>query len=163
MFTVELVGDRELITRLTEIGPQLRGNLRRAVAKIGLDMQRRVMEKLSGEVLKVRTGVLRSSINFRGPEETATGVTGSVGTKVKYARVHEFGFHGTVNVKAHIRQVTQVFGRPISATQHVRAHSMRMNLPERSFLRSTLREMTPEIKAGLESAVKSTLETAVHR
>ncbi len=163
MLTAYLIGDQELIARLSALGPQVRGSLSRAVARLGLEMMRRVKAKLSGPVLKVRTGILRSSVNFSGPRETATGVTGSVGTKVRYAAVHEFGFHGTVSVRAHLRQITQAFGRPIAPTSvNVSAHSMRMNLPERSFLRSTLRDMTPEIRAELDQAVRGVVGKAVH-
>jgi phage gpG-like protein len=158
MLTAYVVGDREVIARLEALGPEISRSLSRAVTKLGLDLQRHVQaRKLTGQALRVRTGTLRSSINFSGVQQTATAITGSVGTKVKYAGVHEFGFAGTVNVRAHLRHVKQVFGRPIAATQNVRAHSRRVNLPERSFLRAALREMEPQIKAGLEHALQEAL------
>jgi phage gpG-like protein len=128
------------------------GAVSRFVRRFGFDVQSAVQAKLSGSVLRVRTGTLRSSINTK-IDESATSVTATIGTNVKYAAVHEFGFHGTVTVRAHLRHITQAWGRPIAPTvQHVGAYSRRMNLPERSFLRSTMREMTPAFQSGIEDA-----------
>ncbi len=158
MITATLVGDRELIARLSSMPRNVQSGLARAITRLGLELQRKVQsEKLSGQVLKVRTGVLRSSINLK-VDQSATAITASVGTAVKYAKVHEFGFSGTVSVRAHLRQITQAFGHPIApTTQHVGAHSRRMNLPERSFLRSSLREMQGAIKSGIAEAVHQEL------
>jgi hypothetical protein len=73
---------------------------------------------------------------------------------VSYARQHEYGFAGAVSVKAHLRMVKKAFGRSITPTQvHVRAHARNVVYPERSFLRSALKDMTPEILQALSSAV----------
>jgi hypothetical protein len=59
-----------------------------------------------------------------------------------------------VMVKEHLRMQTVAWGRPINPIEvSVRAHSMRMNLPEKSFLRSSLADMHDEIIAALELAV----------
>lgn len=52
--------------------------------------------------LDVRTTRLRNSISSK---VTSTGnrITGQIGTNVPYARFHELGFRGTVNVSAHTR------------------------------------------------------------
>jgi hypothetical protein len=48
-------------------------------------------------------------------------------------------------VPAHQRMVTMAFGKRITPrVTTVRAHMVRMNLPQRSFLRSSLRDMAPE-------------------
>lgn len=156
MITAYIIGDREVIARFAAMGEKAQQSLSRAVMQLGLELDRRVKQKLSGEVLKVRTGVLRSSTNL-SVSQTPTSVLATEGTNVRYARVHEFGFQGTVSVRAHLRHVVQVFGRPIAATQNVRAHTRRMNLPERSFLRSALREMEPQIRTGMEAAVREGL------
>jgi phage gpG-like protein len=62
-------------------------------------------EELSGprpEKLDVRTTRLRGSI---ASEVTLNekGVTGRVGTNIAYGALHEFGFVGTMNVRAHTR------------------------------------------------------------
>ncbi len=86
-------------------------------------------------------------------------VSGKVGTNVSYARMHEFGFDGVVTVKEHLRMQTMAFGRSIIPRKvTVKAHEMHLHLPERSFLRSALAEMRPEIlnevKAAINEGVK---------
>lgn len=161
MIRVTLVGTEELKARFESMYPKARDSVRRAVSKLAIGLQRKVIsEKLSGQVLKNRTGTLRRSIIER-VEETDTAITGIVGTNLVYAAVHEYGFSGTVNVREHTRRVTMAFGRTIAPVETtVRAHPMRMNLPERSYLRSSLRESQQTIEDGLSSAVKEAVESA---
>jgi phage gpG-like protein len=126
------------------------------IQELSLKLQRHVIEdKLSGQVLKVRTGTLRRSINRR-VTMSDTSIQASVGTNVKYARIHEYGFTGPEQVKAHLRKITMAFGKPLKEprTVNVRAFTRQMNLPERSFLRSALADMTGEILDGMTAAVK---------
>lgn len=52
-----------------------------------------------------------------------------------YAAVHNFGFKGTVNVRAHKRDIEQAFGKAIrKTTVQVSAHRRKMNMPQREFL-----------------------------
>jgi phage gpG-like protein len=158
---VTIVGDIELKARFAALYPKARDAVRNAVSRLTIGLQNKVVsEKLSGQVLKNRTGTLRRSIIER-VEESATSITGIVGTNLVYAAAHEYGFQGTVNVREHTRRISQAFGRPIAPVEAtVRAHSMRMNLPERSYLRSSLREYQPTIEDGLSSAVKEAVESA---
>jgi hypothetical protein len=104
-------------------------------------------------VLKSRTGALRSGIDLR-VAQSARGVTASVFTDLRYAAAQEYGFAATVSVGASLRRIREAFGRPIAEkTISVRAHNRRMNLPERSFLRSALEDMTPAIREGVEAAL----------
>ena len=96
-------------------------------------------DKLSGDPLKVKTGRLRRSINA---SFTNGGKTGRAGTNVNYGAVHELGLQ--VVIREHMRTMTHIFGKPvdprlIKVSQHTR------KFPERSFLRSALKEMEPEI------------------
>jgi hypothetical protein len=54
------------------------------------------------------TGRLRQSVTSN-VTRSADRVIGRVGSAVKYAAFHEFGFHGVQNVKAHTRVVDQTF------------------------------------------------------
>lgn len=101
-----------------------------------------VREKLSGPVLRVRTGRLRQSIHTT-VEKMAGGFLGKIGTNVKYAGIHEFG--GTIIVPTIYpvkKKALRFFigGQEIFAKK-VKAHAIKM--PERSYLRSSLQEMTP--------------------
>jgi phage gpG-like protein len=157
VIAIGVIGDRELIARFDAMPGRVHDSLARAVTRLGLELQHTVQEKLSGEVLRVRSGTLRSSINTR-TEDTTIAVSATVGTNLRYAAAHEFGFHGTVSVKAQMRQIKEAWGRSIRPkTIQIHAHMMRMNLPERSFLRSALVEMQGAIEAGLEDAVAAAI------
>jgi len=126
-----------------------------------LKLQRLIItQKLSGQVLKRRTGNLASSINVGGPMTatdffaTPAEIIGRVGTKVWYGKVHEYG--GSFTVKAHDREVSQVFGKSVTPfTQHVRSYTA--NFPERSFLRSGLKDMSSQMRDAIANAVKESL------
>ncbi|MFX6778543.1 hypothetical protein ABTH52_20150, partial [Acinetobacter baumannii] len=85
-----------------------------------------------------------------------SAVIGIVSTNVKYGRIHEYGFSGTVAVRESLRQVNKAFGRPIQTREvAVRAHSRRVNLPARSFLRSALHDLADAgvIQAEIDAPV----------
>lgn len=117
-------------------------------------------EKLSGQVLKVRTGTLRHDVNHR-VQALAGVVRGTVGVRVRYGAPHEYGFKGQVNIKAHLRTIKQAWGRPIAPRSvPVRAFSRVLELPERSFLRSALADMTPAIRTDLVNSVTRAVQGA---
>lgn len=142
MIKAELHGDAEVVAKLNSYAPRIREELRVGIGRLALKLARKVQrEKLSGQVLKVRTGRLRRSVNDIVVDE-GEKVSGIVSTPVKYAPPHEYGFSGTVTVKEHLRTIKQAFGRAITPRQiTVSEHKAKMNLPERSFLRSALAEM----------------------
>lgn len=115
-----------------------------------------VQNKLSGQVLKRRTGTLASSINVGGAqtateiEQTPKEIIAKVGTKVKYGRIHEEG--GAFKVPAHERLITQAFGNPITPTVvHVGAYVA--HYPQRSFLRSSVRDLSARIREDLSAEI----------
>jgi len=55
--------------------------------------------------LGVVTSRLRSSVRATTPVVNGTRIECSIGTNVSYAGVHEFGFNGTVSVRAHQRRL----------------------------------------------------------
>lgn len=145
MIKATIIGDSALITRMNGLNSSVRASLRAAVLELSIKLQRRVKaDKLSGQVLKVRTGRLRRSINYR-VQEQSNGVFGFVGTNVKYGAAHEYGYAGVVNVKAHLRKSKD-------KASPVRAHTRTVNMPERSFLRSALNDMKLEITQGIKQA-----------
>jgi phage gpG-like protein len=156
MISGYLVGDAEVVQRLDALGPKLRDEMKVGIGRAVLKLTNMVKrDKLSGQVLMPRTDVLRRSIGYALSDE-GSKVAGIVSTNVKYARAHEYGFKGTVSVRESMRTIKQAFGRPIApVTVTVRAHSMKMNLPERSFLRSALADLEASgaIRAELEAAI----------
>jgi phage gpG-like protein len=150
MITAELLGDQEVVLRLKSLPDRVRDALKKAMTLAMLDLRAYVAQnKLSGQVLKVRTGTLRRSITQR-VTETETSITGVVGTNVSYAAVHEYGFSGLVTVKEHLRRSKS------GKESVVRSYARQMNMPERSFLRSALRDKTNEIQARLAKVLQET-------
>jgi len=89
--------------------------------------------------LGVVTGRLRSSLSSSRAEKTSTGYTTRIGTNVKYAEVHEFGFRGVVRVRGFTR-------RRKGISEFVSAHSRRMDVPARPFMRPALSDRTNQMK-----------------
>jgi phage gpG-like protein len=87
----------------------------------------------SGQTL-IDTGRLMNSITSMGSSEAVR-----VGTNVEYAAAHHFGVDKQISqqVRAHVRRITQAFGKPIPLTEvQVGAHqrSRHLKLPARPFM-----------------------------
>lgn len=159
MLKMEFIGGDVLAAVLRSYGGKVQTAIVQSIGRSALRLQSEVMDnRLSGQVLNIRTGNLHRSIH---QQVTSSGglVVGEVNTNVRYGVAHEYGFAGTVNVKASMRQIRQAFGRPLKSPRYVqiRAHSRNVKLPERSFLRSALRDMKPEIEADLQKSIKGAL------
>lgn len=161
---VVAVSAESLIARLKGMPEKFRIRVGIAVARLTIKIQARVKDKLSGEVLHVRTGTLRRSIN-REVQQRSDGIFGVVGTNVEYAAVHEFGFNGAVTVRAHLRRSKAQFALPKKnrvgkdgGEVFVRQHTRMVNLPERSFLRSSLREFQNEIVEDMRTAAREAIQ-----
>lgn len=154
MIAALFVADDRVLSRLRSLPGAAEAGLVQAITRLATDLRRNVQDELSGQVLSTRSGSLVSSIDLR-VDRSATAITGTVFSNSPYARVHEYGFVGAVNVKASLRRITEAFGRPIAGkTIGVRAHTRVMNLPQRSFLRIALEAMEPEIQDSLETALR---------
>lgn len=153
-----VTGDAEVARRFDTMSDRLRAELRASVGRLSIKLQRQVsQEKLSGQVLKVRTGRLRRSIAQAVTEE-GSRVVGVVSTNVSYAPAHEYGFTGSVSVSAHLRMIMQAWGKPIAPREvQVKSFTRPMKLPERSFLRSALRELANS------GAIETEFDNAVQR
>jgi phage gpG-like protein len=104
-----------LLARLSGVAPKLQANLVRVIRRLAIEVQGAVKEtKLSGQALHVRTGTLRRSINQR-VDVMGENIIATVGTNVRYAAVHEFGFDGPVHVREHLRKYTHLTSADYSA------------------------------------------------
>lgn len=117
-----------------------------------------------GGALNVKTGRLRRSVHdavIAQPNE----VIGVVSTNVKYARAHEYGFSGAVTVREHLRMAKTAFGRAIKNPRQVivKTHSRKVEIPERSFLRSALKELKDEIGLDLQRSVAKAIREKSER
>lgn len=170
--TVEVLGAASVKADLAAIGENRRSAVRDAVKGWGIRVVNHVKRnKLTGQVLRVRTGRLRSSINERLTESGNT-ITSTIGTAVGYGADWERGFAGTFAVRAHIRRIKsrsshrtewilQSYNdakrrRVETATgiAFVSAHDRTVAQAPRPFLRPSLAELRPQILAGLARAVQ---------
>lgn len=160
MITAQLIGSQELIRKFLMLGPATKKSLTTSFTALVYKLQANVKrDKLSGQVLSVRTGTLRRSIYGKVVAKD-TFIYGVVGTNVKYAAAHEYGFKGKVTVREHLRKITKAYGKDLAEPKSVMvmAYSRKMNLPERSFLRSALKDMEPEITQTLENVLRTSLK-----
>jgi phage gpG-like protein len=158
VITARLVGDDAMLGWLRAIPDAVASGIARAISQLGIDLQRRIQEdELSGQILAARSDSLKSSIDLE-IDQSGDEVSATVSSDSVYAHVHEYGFSGTLNVRASLRRITEAFGRPISQkTINVRAYRRRMELPERSFMRSALEDMDPAIRDEVEAALGEAL------
>jgi len=122
------------------------GDLRpalRAIGRAGVNQTRRRFQagrgpdgaawkksnKPTGQTL-IDKGLLLRSISDRPPEANAV----EWGSNRSYARVHQLGFNGPVQVPTHVRRFTHIFGRPANGVATVKAHTRRMKMPARPYL-----------------------------
>jgi hypothetical protein len=149
-----VIGDGQALERLHALPEAVNSRLLRTISQLGIELQSNVQQdKLSGQVLRSRTGSLRSSIGLR-VDQSDGAFSASVFTDSRYAGVQEYGFAGTVSVRASLRRIRAAFGGPIAEkTISVKAYDRRMDLPERSFLRSALEDLTPAIRDGVAAAL----------
>lgn len=162
-FTLTHSGTDELSLRLRGLPANVRDTLRTAIAAqaqmlVGVIQD----EKLSGQVLNVRTGRLRDSVTYDLRADD-TGITATITAPatspagVPYGLIQEQGYSGTV--RAHVRTITQAFGRSIAPRQ-ITAPAHPMTLPPRPFMGPALAENSPAITTALTAALAQALETA---
>ena len=98
MITGYLIGDQQLIERLRALPSAVNSGLLCAITRLGIELQREVrQDKLGGQVLRSRTGSLRSSIDLSVDNGGGT-ITATVFSDSRYAGAQEYGFTGTVSV-----------------------------------------------------------------
>lgn len=147
MITARIVKGAEIGKEFRALEPKIDSALHRTVRRLALKLTARVKRKLSGEVLNVRTGRLRRSVHPE-LEFSANRALAVVGTNVIYGRVHEYG--ATITPKKAKALRFQIGGKWFTRQKVV--------IPERSFLRSSLREMVPEIKTELARQINNELK-----
>lgn len=110
-----------------------------------------------------RTGELASEMD-EWVDDAINRITGYVSFTGDYAKAGalEYGAPGPRNrnsVKAHPERLSHVFARHLAAplTVMVAAHTRRLNIREYRFARGALETLTPQIEAGLQTAIDERL------
>ncbi len=161
MIHATMVGDQEIERWMAGRAAHLQNAVDTTMARLVIKLARKVKEeKLTGQVLKTGpTGTLRRSISPEVRSETRR-ITGIVGTNVVYAAIHEFGGRTSPHDILPKRARALAFRAPWGPgrgegglTVLARVHHPGSVIPERSYLRSALREMEPEIRQAFQDAI----------
>ena len=168
MLAGRIVGAETVVSQLMSVSPLVHNRVKDRVSRLAMTLLTKVkQEKLSGQVLHNVTGNLRASINQR-VEDMGNAIVGSVGTNIVYARPHEFGIdqHKMVQVHEYLRRNLDLatakwrlkHKMPVPmVTVHAFTRNQHTVLPERSFLRSALGEMRPQVREELIDALRGSL------
>ena len=156
MISVQIINGDRIAARLQGCTSRIRSAIREAIQITAIDLEAQVKEKLSGPVLRVRSGRLRNSI-VSAVTDDATSVTGTVAANTPYAAIQEYG--GTT--RAHLIQARDAQSLAfMMGGKMVFAKSVQhpgSNIPARSYLRSTLAENAGTISDRLSHAVQQAL------
>jgi hypothetical protein len=158
MITGHLVGVEEVLSWLRATPETVDTGLARAITRLGIELQRRIQEnELSGRSLAGRFGSLTSNVDLR-IDQTADAVAATV-SRDSGSPIGEKGFTGRSGLKDNLRHIKKAIGRPLLGKMFItQARNRQTALPESSFLRLALEEMTPsihdEVEAALSEAVK---------
>lgn len=91
MIKLIVKGERELKSWFGKVQTQHIREAEKTVTKVLIHLRDKIVEKLSGRILNVKTGRLRTGIAVIPAKATPTGWDGKVFTNVKYAKIHETG------------------------------------------------------------------------
>lgn len=146
--SIDLQGDLELQANMKKLGADLPGVLLTSMQRILLMLQGYAKaNKLSGQVLKVRTGRLRSSITGQETAEIIPGaVIGKFGSNVVYARIHEYG--GVINR----------IGKRQGLNEITVLHNYQIKIPARPYLNPTVQENQSRIMQIIRESVTEAVQ-----
>jgi phage gpG-like protein len=162
MIGVSLEGADALDQRLGGYADALANDLTAKASVLATALADKVkFEKLSGEVLNTRSGALKDSIAAEVSTD-GDGILAVVGSQgdVKYAAIQEYGgrtaAHEILPDKASVLAfLVGGVARFARRVQHPGS-----NIPDRSYLRSSLDEMRDDIVAALTEAINQSWEAS---
>jgi hypothetical protein len=178
-YTIELdlKGMQERLAALG--GPKFTRTILSAVRLTMQGWLRATVQKMSGPYLGVVTGTARRSM-ISTSVASADTVIGRFGSPLIYVRAHELGFSGSVQVAAHTRMLTGNIKKakirlrkaqrrlgadePIDLrnfsgfgsfkrTAFVRAHTRRVDMWARRFMRDSIAEDQPKLNDRMRRAI----------
>jgi phage gpG-like protein len=125
---------------------------------LAVALQAKIQQKLSGEVLQMKSGALAGSIGVT-IDELPTGVAVRIATSpnVKYAAIHEYG--GTIPPHQIVPDKAKALAFLVGGKQifAARVNLPAIAMPERSYMRSSLAEMVDDIRDEFGSAVSEAM------
>ena len=160
MIAATIAGHSELVARLAEMPQAALAGLAREAERLGRVLHDRIDRKLSGEVLHRRSGALAGSINT-AVAQYGTSIQATASSASPYAAIHEYG--GRIPPRTVLPQSARALAFPWQGRERFfrRVALPAVTMPERSFLRSALAELEPEIRAAMDAAVQQAAQQAV--
>jgi phage gpG-like protein len=140
---------RNVLNKVEGATARVEEKVQGTMTRLMVELRSRVTQKLSGQVLKIRTGNLIRSVN-----NSVTRILGVIagfvraGREAPYGKIHEYG--GTFSVAEYLRQLKS------GKQAIVRAHTV--TFPQRSFMRTSLFEMQSQIISEVSTAVTEGLK-----
>lgn len=135
-------------------------------------IQQNKLSQKGPRTLGVISGRLRQSASATPSKISGNVVASSLGSNVKYAAFHEFGFTGQENVRAHSRTVKinrpsfDTLGRErrskkYNVTGQVRAHTRNVDAPGRHMFGDGVRENADRYVADISAAYAGAFKEGV--
>ena len=159
MLAFEVTGARTIIERLGAVPAKVHARARTALDAWATELAGYIRaDKLSGQVLNRRTGLLSGSVH---PliDDSAQGIVGGAGggAGVPYARIHEFG--GTIPAHEVVARNAKALAFTVDGILRFakRVQIPDVEMPERSYMRSAFDEKSPQGLADLRAAVKEAI------
>jgi len=160
MLTVQITGADALSERLHAAPAAIQSALRTKAADLAERLRRHVADdKLSGQVLQSRSGLLRASIAAEVDDQAGQVIARvfSAGD-VKYAAIQEYGGHTAPHDIVPDKAKALAFlvhGAPVFAKV---VHHPGSQIPARSYLRSSLADMGDQIITDFTAAALDALD-----
>lgn len=164
MLDIEVLNKEVVEERLSSLTPHVRQRLRSVIGTKMIDLREGVKGKVStlfnrGTSSRPGSGRLLASIGGE-MSESVTDVSATVFSRgVPYARIHEYGGQTRAHtILPRNASVLAFMGRDGKMVFARKVNHPGSNIPERSFMRSTLAEQRLEIIGAIRSAVAGEVE-----
>lgn len=159
MLELRVTGAREVIERLALTTTKVRGAARTWLDGWATELAGYIRtDKLSGQVLHRRSGLLSGSVHPLVGDDPRGIIGGAgAGAGVPYARIHEFG--GTIPAHEVVARNAKALAFTVDGVLRFakRVQIPDVEMPERSYMRSSFDEKSPQGLEGLRAAVKEAL------
>ncbi len=141
--------------KLAALPDKVRASVRQAVQAGALKLLSKAQQKASGDVLQVRSGALLNGLRESGLSASGDAISDGVTTDaaLKYARIQEYGGRIEIPEIAPVaaRALAFEYGGKVVFAMKTVAHVV--EIPEHSFLRSSLAEIAPDIIDDIRKVV----------
>lgn len=161
MIRFEVIGSERIVKMLGEKPAQIKAAAKSALDVWGAELASYIKaDKLSGQVLNRRSGRLSASV-MPLRQQSSDSVSGGArgGRGVPYAAIHEYG--GLIPAHEVVARNAQALCFSVDGIKRFAksVHIPDVQMPERSYMRSSFKEQVPRGIEMLRAAVKEAIVT----